>query len=279
MLASDSRVPTGLSRSAPIRSLLLRAKGQKTWVRLDVRRWSCATWRRNPLSSMAVLDLLGAGAWTWAWVASAERIPGVAGNEPLVLLHPLGMSPRVWDGVRRLVLRDVAVHGDRLTVAQAIEATRDMLACTVADDTLFTNEEIAPLDPAPCPITLAWASDAPCCRSRSRRRRAYALAARPLRRACRRRARPHDRRPGERGPNDSADHGQRQAEVLTGHRQTLAPGDATIGSKAARYPSKSPRCGNGASYASRPAPGSHRGSAPRLAARARMNSRSESRLR
>ena len=61
--------------------------------------------------------------------------------------------------VRRMVLRDAANHGEHLTATQALEATRDLLACTVADDILTTNEELAPLDPPPCPITIAWSGD------------------------------------------------------------------------------------------------------------------------
>jgi pimeloyl-ACP methyl ester carboxylesterase len=61
--------------------------------------------------------------------------------------------------VRRLVLRDVAAHGDRLTAAQTAENTRDLLGCVVAEDMLSTDEEIEPLDTLPCPITLAWAAE------------------------------------------------------------------------------------------------------------------------
>jgi pimeloyl-ACP methyl ester carboxylesterase len=58
--------------------------------------------------------------------------------------------------VRRIILRDVAEHGDRLDAEETGETTNDLLACAVADDLLATREEIAPLDPLPCPITLAW---------------------------------------------------------------------------------------------------------------------------
>ena len=60
--------------------------------------------------------------------------------------------------VRHLVLRDVAVRGEHLTAAQTHEALRDLLGCSIADDVLSTAEEIAPLDPLPCPVTLAWSS-------------------------------------------------------------------------------------------------------------------------
>jgi pimeloyl-ACP methyl ester carboxylesterase len=44
-------------------------------------------------------------------------------------------------------------------VEQVVEATRDLLDCAVTDDILSTSEEIAPLDPLPCPVTLAWSGE------------------------------------------------------------------------------------------------------------------------
>ncbi|MFD3745450.1 alpha/beta fold hydrolase [Nocardia sp. NPDC058633] len=66
---------------------------------------------------------------------------------PLALRSPL---------VRRIILRDIAVRGDRATHAAALDISRDLLECTVTADLLGTDEQIAPLDPLPCPITLAW---------------------------------------------------------------------------------------------------------------------------
>jgi pimeloyl-ACP methyl ester carboxylesterase len=68
---------------------------------------------------------------------------------PLVLRAPLA---------RRVALRDIAAHGERRTPAQVIEAADDLLGCTIFDDLLTTGEEIAPLHPLPCPVTLAWAA-------------------------------------------------------------------------------------------------------------------------
>jgi pimeloyl-ACP methyl ester carboxylesterase len=58
--------------------------------------------------------------------------------------------------VRRVVFRDVAEHGDRLSSAQAVDTIDDLLGCEILEDVLRTTEELAPLDPLPCPITLAW---------------------------------------------------------------------------------------------------------------------------
>lgn len=58
--------------------------------------------------------------------------------------------------LRRLAFRDAAVHGDRLAPAQALEWADDALACTVGDDLAADAWHIVPMNPVPCPITLAW---------------------------------------------------------------------------------------------------------------------------
>lgn len=62
--------------------------------------------------------------------------------------------------MRRLGLRriNVAWRADRLAAARAVEGVEDTVACTVTVDEVFSTEDgqIAPLDPLPCPITLAW---------------------------------------------------------------------------------------------------------------------------
>jgi pimeloyl-ACP methyl ester carboxylesterase len=57
---------------------------------------------------------------------------------------------------RRLSFRDIACRADRITHKQALESIDDVLGCAVAADLLGTPEFIAPLDPLPCPVTLAW---------------------------------------------------------------------------------------------------------------------------
>jgi pimeloyl-ACP methyl ester carboxylesterase len=59
--------------------------------------------------------------------------------------------------VRRAVLRDAAEHADRLTHEQAVEGMQDIIGCTVAEDLLAIQEQIAPLEPLPCPVTIAIA--------------------------------------------------------------------------------------------------------------------------
>ena len=61
--------------------------------------------------------------------------------------------------VRRLSLLflNTACHGDRFPAGRLVELCEDTVGCTVTDEVFSTDEEqIAPLDPLPCPITLAW---------------------------------------------------------------------------------------------------------------------------
>lgn len=58
--------------------------------------------------------------------------------------------------VRRLSMRDIACRADRLTPAQALAAATDLIECTITEDLLATDEQIAPIPELPCPITLAW---------------------------------------------------------------------------------------------------------------------------
>jgi pimeloyl-ACP methyl ester carboxylesterase len=57
--------------------------------------------------------------------------------------------------VRRLGLREAACHGDRLTAARVLELMDDSIDCPFMDD-YSPNQQAEPLDPLPCPVTLAW---------------------------------------------------------------------------------------------------------------------------
>ena len=67
--------------------------------------------------------------------------------------------------LRRIALRDIALHGDRLTPAQAVERVNgglDGAARNVAIDLSADAWQIAPLNPLPCPITIAWSRKTHC---------------------------------------------------------------------------------------------------------------------
>ncbi len=60
---------------------------------------------------------------------------------------------------RRRALRAVAVHGERIDRTELLDLCDDMLGCTARDDLLAAPEQLAPLNPLPCPITLAWSAE------------------------------------------------------------------------------------------------------------------------
>ncbi|OAN37342.1 alpha/beta fold hydrolase [Mycolicibacterium iranicum] len=59
--------------------------------------------------------------------------------------------------VRRVGFRKAAQHGDRLSTSKSIQAVDDISGCDLnVDDILGSDEFLAPLDPVPCPVTIAW---------------------------------------------------------------------------------------------------------------------------
>lgn len=60
--------------------------------------------------------------------------------------------------IRRLAMRDIAQHADRMSARQAVESMRDLVECAAADDLLSTTEQVAPLEARTCPITIAWSA-------------------------------------------------------------------------------------------------------------------------
>jgi pimeloyl-ACP methyl ester carboxylesterase len=112
--------------------------------------------RRDRAESVCALS--PAGSWT---AGTVEQTAGVRRIRRMIWAARLGRAVPLmrFAGVRRLALRDVAEHGDRLSAAQAMDGARDLLECVVADELLTTNEQLEPLDPLPCPVTLAWAAD------------------------------------------------------------------------------------------------------------------------
>ncbi|OBA81550.1 hypothetical protein A9W99_02760 [Mycobacterium sp. 1164966.3] len=74
------------------------------------------------------------------------------------LMRPITRLLLKSPGMRRHSLTDLTLRGDRLSYERAIEITEVSLACTIIGD-IFDNadEQVAPMDPLPCPITIAWA--------------------------------------------------------------------------------------------------------------------------
>jgi pimeloyl-ACP methyl ester carboxylesterase len=75
------------------------------------------------------------------------------------LVRPVAPLLLRFAHLRRLAMRDAAEHGERLTPSRALEAMHDVASCPAAEDLLQPSERVEPLDPLPCPITLAWSSN------------------------------------------------------------------------------------------------------------------------
>ena len=103
-----------------------------------------------------------AGFWTSgrgspALAPAARKLHKIAAMSRLAApVGPLVFKSAV---VRRLSLRlfNSARHGERVPAGKLVELTRTVAGCSVGREVLSTDEEhVAPLDPLPCPITLAW---------------------------------------------------------------------------------------------------------------------------
>jgi pimeloyl-ACP methyl ester carboxylesterase len=119
------------------------------WVALELARRGRAR---------SVCALSPAGTWD---VASREhrRTRAVLGRARTDTRRSQALLPLALrvPAVRRFALRSTAADGARVPRADVLAAVADLLACDVAEDLLATTEALAPLDPPPCPITIAWA--------------------------------------------------------------------------------------------------------------------------
>ena len=114
--------------------------------------------RRN--RALSVCAFSPAGFWTSGSgdeTRAARRIRRMVGLARVA--RPVAPAALRAGFVRRLAMRDIAEHGERLTAAQAVGAARDAVNCSATSDLLGPSERVEPLDPLPCPITLAWSAN------------------------------------------------------------------------------------------------------------------------
>jgi pimeloyl-ACP methyl ester carboxylesterase len=111
--------------------------------------------RRGRAASVCALS--PAGCWD---TASGEHLAGAAKLRKAIALARRTRRVMPWAArvplVRRIALRDNAAHGQRVSAQQMLGIVDDLLACTIRDEMLSTEEQIAPFDSLPCPIVLAW---------------------------------------------------------------------------------------------------------------------------
>ncbi len=119
--------------------------------------------RRGRASSVCALS--PAGAWKRGG-EQGDRTIGHAASAAEVLAaavqgirHAHAKLPQLAqsDEWRARALRYNAVHGERVGLAEYLALADDVLGCEIAEDLLRDRTmQLTPLDPPPCPITLAW---------------------------------------------------------------------------------------------------------------------------
>jgi pimeloyl-ACP methyl ester carboxylesterase len=61
--------------------------------------------------------------------------------------------------IRRFALRNSALHGERVSPTEFLSLIDDAIGCQISGDLFESDARQTPLDPAPCPITLAWSAE------------------------------------------------------------------------------------------------------------------------
>jgi len=61
--------------------------------------------------------------------------------------------------IRRFALRNSALYGERVSPTEFLSLTDDVIGCQISGDLLASDARLSPLDPTPCPITLAWSAE------------------------------------------------------------------------------------------------------------------------
>jgi pimeloyl-ACP methyl ester carboxylesterase len=121
------------------------------WVALELARRGRA---------LSVCALSPAGTWD---LASAEhrRTRAVLGRTQTDTRRSRRLLPLALHlpAVRAFALRATAARGAGVSRADLLDMVRDLLACEIAEDVLNTDESLPLLDPAPCPITIAWSGE------------------------------------------------------------------------------------------------------------------------
>jgi pimeloyl-ACP methyl ester carboxylesterase len=123
----------------------------------SVGGWTALELARRGLA-LSVCAFSPAGCWVVGSEAQRraektlhETVNDTRATRPLLPL--IGRIP----AVRRFAMRPAAVHGDRLSFAELRDVADDVLGCEPRDELIDTTESFDPLDPLPCPATIAWA--------------------------------------------------------------------------------------------------------------------------
>jgi pimeloyl-ACP methyl ester carboxylesterase len=153
-------VAKGLPRVSDMVDDMLRSLDELGLERVHVAGNSMGGWMALELArrgrALSVCALSPAGAWNEPESQRSRAILRQTvrqAHSGRKLLPVLGRF--AW--IRRLAMRDIALHGDRLTRDELIDMSDDVLGCSAGADLLKTDETLRPLS-ATCPIVLAWSS-------------------------------------------------------------------------------------------------------------------------
>lgn len=106
-----------------------------------------------------VCALSPGGLWSSNDNSAARRVHKLirVGGKMVRLMHPVAPLVLKSAAGRRISLRNFICHGERLSPSRALDLYfTDPIGCTIMDDFAASREVVEPLDPLPCPITLAW---------------------------------------------------------------------------------------------------------------------------
>jgi pimeloyl-ACP methyl ester carboxylesterase len=158
--------PSGAKRPARVEHLVDDIEGRLKALRINsahIAGNSMGGWVALELArrgrARSVCALSPAGTWeagSEAHGRSRETLHRAARDTrrarplmPLLLRVP---------AARRYALRNAAAHGERTSRSELLALADDVLGCEARTDLLDTDEQLAPLDPPPCPITIAWSA-------------------------------------------------------------------------------------------------------------------------
>lgn len=120
------------------------------WVALELARRGRA---------LTVCALSPAGAW--GSETDAERVRATLRRTIRDVQRSRRIAPLVAHSrhIRRFALRNSALHGEQVSPTEFLSLIDDVIGCQISGDLLATDARQTPLDPAPCPITLAWSAE------------------------------------------------------------------------------------------------------------------------
>jgi pimeloyl-ACP methyl ester carboxylesterase len=118
------------------------------WIALELARRGRAR---------SVCALSPAGTWL---IGTDEQMHGATMLRTIEREGRLGRPLRGFlsrfGAVRRHSTRLIAEHGNRLSRRQLIDLATESEACTITQEIIEGAFALTPLDPPPCPITIAW---------------------------------------------------------------------------------------------------------------------------